>query len=169
MNAGNGEGKGWLAWLATAMTEVKLTEAHDVGDKVDPKDKVIGNLPDDLVRMRAVSFDLAEQLSKLTEEHGEKFGLLHRHVGPECDAFNAKSDWLRRQAKLVADIFWASAIYRFDGQNKNLAVRKGNILVETPEEDDDDSPLLRATLISIPVPKDLAAMLAGLGGRARES
>ncbi len=167
--AGNGDGKSWLAWLATAMAEVKLTEAHDIGDKADPKDKVIGTLPDDLVRMRAVSADLAEQLNKLTEEHAKKLGLRHVHSGQECDAFEAKAVWLKRQARLIGDVFWVSAIHQFNAQDKGLAIRKGNILVETADEEGDEGPVIRMGIISVPVPKDLAAALAGLGGRPHES
>lgn len=170
MNAvGNGEGKSWLAWLATAMAEVKLTEAHDIGGEASPKDKVIGTLPEDLVRMRAVSADLSKQLEVLYNEHIKKHGERHRHGAPECDAFHAKADWLQRQAKLISDVFWVSAIHQFNAQDKNLAIRKGNVLVEIPDEERDKSPILEVGIISIPMPRDLAAVLAGLGERPHDS
>lgn len=168
-STGNGGWTGWLGWLATAMAEVKLTEAHDIGDKADPKDKTLGRLPEDLVRMRAVSADFADQLDKLKEEHAKKLGLRHRHAGPECDAFEASAGWLSRQAELIGDMFWVSVIHRFGAQGKSLAIRKGNVLVETSDEERDKSPVLEVGIISIPMPRDLATALAGLGGGRRES
>ncbi len=136
----------WLSELPRKMKEVPAKYLILDGT-INPGERVIGRLPDDLLRLWGLHLQMAEEISDSLQRHMLSH-MQNRGTEKECLSFHTTIEWAVRQYEAVARLFWVAVRSEFDVLDGSLGVRAhGDVVTyDEPSDQELDEETMRAML-----------------------
>lgn len=123
----------WLDTLIQNTMNFTVLPEYDPGEEVSLDEKVLGEVPPDLQKMKSyhqVAF--SDKLRRMLEEHVAAHKL-PGHSEKDCEAFSEKMSTLEGESDLIMKIFWKSLRTELGIEHVGtIGLRKGWKVVECP-------------------------------------
>jgi hypothetical protein len=130
----------WLQNLGVKVDAVTqdMIDADEPPEQAEENDQILGEVPESLKRLRALSTKMTDDMDKQFEEHRKTHGL-PGHSHQECEKFHEGLVPIKLEVEAIQQLFWLSLLTELGITfNKNLSLRHGWKVVLTPEEKEEE-------------------------------